>query len=86
LRDECSVFNVTFRDIEFVSRFYSDPWWGRDEGISFTTIPRTPQSKTGTIHDIKLLNINGLAENSIHISGTKESRIANITLENVSLS
>ncbi|MDP4292243.1 MAG: glycosyl hydrolase family 28 protein, partial [Bacteroidota bacterium] len=54
LRDEGSVYNVTFRDIEFASRFYSDPWWGRGEGISFTAIPRTPQSKIGTIHDIKL--------------------------------
>jgi len=85
LRDEGSVFNITFRDIEFVSRFYSDPWWGRGEGISFTAVPRTPVSKIGTIHDIKLINIKGLTENSIRISGTKESRIANITFENVSL-
>lgn len=85
LRDEGSVFNITFRDITFVSRFYSDPWWGRGEGISFTAVPRTPQSKIGTIHDIKLINIKGVTENSVRISGTKESRISNITFENVSL-
>jgi polygalacturonase len=85
LRDEGSVYNITFRDIEFVSRFYSDPWWGRGEGISFTAIPRTPQSKIGTIHDIKLINIKGSSENSIRLRGTKESRISNITFENVSL-
>jgi len=85
LRDEGNIFNITFRDIEFESRFYSDPWWGRGEGISFTAVPRTPQSKIGTIHDIKLENIKGISENSIRLRGTKESRISNITFENVSL-
>jgi hypothetical protein len=85
LRDEGSIFNITFRDIEFESRFYSDPWWGRGEGISFTAVPRTPQSKIGTIHDIKLENIKGIAENSIRLRGCQESRISNITFENVSL-
>jgi len=85
LRDEGSIYNITFRDIEFTSRYYSDPWWGRGEGISFTAVPRTPQSKIGTIHDIKLVNIKGNTENSVRISGTKESRISNITFDNVSL-
>jgi len=85
LRDEGNIFNITFRDIEFESRFYSDPWWGRGEGISFTAVPRTPQSKIGTIHDIRLINIKGTCENSVRLRGTKESRISNITFENVAL-
>src|ERR1700744_4488843 len=36
LRDEGSVFNVTFRDIQLVAQYHSDPWWGRGEAISFT--------------------------------------------------
>jgi polygalacturonase len=85
LRDEGNIFNITFRDIEFESRFYSDPWWGRGEGISFTAVPRTPESKIGTIHDIKLINIKGTCENSVILRGTKESRISNITFDNVAL-
>ena len=46
LRDEGSVYNIDFRDITFVSRYYSDPWWGRGEAISFTAIPRKPGIKT----------------------------------------
>ena len=83
LRDSGSVYNITFKDIEFTSRYYSDPWWGRGEAISFTAIPRTPESKIGTIHDITIKNVKGLAENSLRICGTKESRISGITLDNV---
>lgn len=85
LRDEGNVYNVLFKDITFVSRYHSDPWWGRGEAISLTAIPRTPDTKVGTIHDIKFENIKGLAENSARINGTEESRIRNIELENVAI-
>src|ERR1017187_5927321 len=52
LRDEGGISNVTFRDIQFVSRYHSDPWWGRGEAISFTAIPRTPATKLGTLRDV----------------------------------
>jgi hypothetical protein len=83
LRDEGSVYDVVFRDIEFVSRYFSDPWWGRGEGISLTAIPRTPTTKIGTIHDVKIENVTGRVENSLRVCGSKESRIRNVTLENV---
>ena len=43
LRDEGNVHDIDFRDIQFTSRYYSDPWWGRGEAISLTAIPRTAQ-------------------------------------------
>jgi Glycosyl hydrolases family 28 len=85
LRDEGNVFNIEFSDITFVSRYHSDPWWGRGEAISLTAIPRTPGTKVGTIHDIVIKNIKGKAENSVRINGTKESRIKNVKLENVAI-
>ncbi|MBN1180722.1 MAG: hypothetical protein JXB49_00445 [Bacteroidales bacterium] len=85
LRDEGSVYNITYRDIEFVSKYHSDPWWGRGDAISFTAIPRTPETNIGTIHDITLTNIKGVSENSIRFYGTKESRIKNITLDSVNI-
>lgn len=85
LRDEGNVFDVEFRDISFVSRYHSAPWWGRGEAISLTAIPRTPETIIGTIHDIKFRNIKGRAENSARINGTKESRIRNVKLDNVNL-
>jgi hypothetical protein len=85
LRDEGSVYDVDFRDIKFVSRYHSDPWWGRGEAMSFTAIPRTPQTKPGTIHDIRVRNVTGRAENSVRVHGTKESRLRDVTFENVAV-
>jgi len=85
LRDEGNVSNITFRDIQFTSRYYSDPWWGRGEAISLTAIPRLPTTKLGTMRDIQIQNVTGLAENSVRINGTKNSRIQNVGLGNVSV-
>jgi polygalacturonase len=85
LRDEGNVFNVMFKDITFISKYYSVPWWGRGEAISFTSIPRNPETKIGTIHDIQVQNIQGLSENSVRINGTKESRINNVSFNKVDI-
>lgn len=83
LRDEGSVYDVEFRDMNFKSRYFSDPWWGRGEAISFTAIPRTHNTVVGEIHDIRVSNINAETENSIRINGTPESRIRDVELNNV---
>ena len=31
--------DILFRDITFKARYFSGPWWGRGEGISFTALP-----------------------------------------------
>ena len=85
LRDEGNVSNIVFRDIQFTSRYYSDPWWGRGEAISLTAIPRSPTTKLGMMRDIQIQNVTGHAENSIRINGTKNSHIQNVSLENVSV-
>jgi polygalacturonase len=85
LRDEGDVSDIDFRNIKFVARYHSDPWWGRGEAISFTAIPRTPQTRVGTIHDVRVRDVRGRAENSVRVSGTKESRIRGVTLQNVSV-
>ncbi len=85
LRDEGNVYDVEFNNISFVSRYHSDPWWGRGEAISVTAIPRTPQTKLGVIRDITIRNIKGRSENSVRINGTKESRIQNVTLDKVDI-
>ena len=85
LRDEGSVYNIVFRDITFTSSYYSAPWWGRGEAISFTAIQRTSGTKIGTIHNILVENVKGTSENSVRINGTKESRISNVRFENVNV-
>lgn len=85
LRDEGNVYNIAFKDITFISRYHSAPWWGRGEAISFTAIPRTSKTKLGKIHDILVENVKGTAENSVRINGTKESRINNVRFNNVAV-
>jgi polygalacturonase len=85
LRDEGNVYNIDFRDIKLVSRYHSDPWWGRGEAISLTAVPRTPRSKVGSIRDVRIRDVSGKSENSARVSGSPESRIRNVSFENVSL-
>ncbi len=85
LRDEGSVSGIVFSDIRFSARYQAAPWWGRGEAISFTAIPRTKGGKVGKIDGVQVRNVTGRAENSIRISGTPESRVRNVTLENVAV-
>jgi polygalacturonase len=85
LRDEGAISNIVFRDIQFVSRYHSDPWWGRGEAISFTAIPRTVDTPLGRLQDVLVENVSGNAENSVRINGSPQSRIKNVRLENVSV-
>lgn len=85
LRDEGSVYNVTFRDITFQSQYHADPWWGRGESISFTAIPRTPETRLGCISNVFVLNVTGRAENSARICGMPGNPIRHVVFKNVSL-
>jgi polygalacturonase len=85
LRDEADVYNIAFRDIELHSRFYSDPWWGRGEAISFTAIPRKPGAKVGTLHHVSVENVKGTAENSVRVYGSSQSRIHDVSLQRVAI-
>jgi hypothetical protein len=83
LRDEGSVYNISFKDITFESRYFSDPWWGRGEAISFTAISRKPDSKLGTMHHINVQNVRGHAENSVRVWGSANSRAHDIVFDHV---
>jgi polygalacturonase len=85
LRDAGDVSNIDFRDIKFVSRHFSSPWWGWGEAISLTALPRTPQTKVGSLHDVRIRNVSGRTENSVRVGGCKESRVRNVTFDNVSI-
>jgi polygalacturonase len=85
LRDEGNVYNVAFRDIKFTARYYSDPWWGRGEAISFTAIPRLNTTVLGCISNIVVQDVVGRAENSIRVNGSPKSRIQDVHFENVAV-
>jgi len=85
LRDEGNISDIEFRDLTFTARYFSDPWWGRGEGLSLTAIPRTPEAKIGTLRDVRLVNVTGRAENSVRVSGSPQSRVRDVRLENVAI-
>jgi hypothetical protein len=85
LRDEGDISKITFSDITFVSRYHSDPWWGRGEAISFTAHPRTATTKLGQLHHVTVENVSGIAENSVRVNGSEHSRIEKVRFKNVRL-
>jgi hypothetical protein len=85
LRDGGSVRGIVFRHITFEARHHSAPWWGRGEAISFTAIPRTPQTRVGTIRDVLVEDVSGRAENSIRIEGLGGARVSDVLLRRVNV-
>jgi polygalacturonase len=83
LRDEGNVHDVLFRDITFTANSHATPWWGRGEAISFTAMPRMAGGKVGKISGVRVENVTGRAENSVRLSGSTESRIEDVTFDNV---
>jgi polygalacturonase len=86
LRDQGSISDIEFRNIRLKSRYFSDPWWGRGEAISFTAIPRAPGSKIGKLHSVRVNNVTAKSENSVRISGSAASVIEDVTLDNIAVS
>jgi hypothetical protein len=87
-----SIFNVTFRDIQVETRFFSPWWWGDGEPIYITAMNASvSQGYTGIVSNIFFENILVRSENGILISGqqTKNpallSNIAAISLYNLQI-
>ncbi|HVX83864.1 MAG TPA: glycosyl hydrolase family 28 protein [Phycisphaerae bacterium] len=85
LRDQGNISNIDFRDITFTARYFSDPWWGRGEGISFTAIPRTFGSPLGKLSNVRVANVTGRCENSARIDAAASGFISDILFDNVHL-
>ena len=85
LRDQGTISTIEFRNIKLTSRYFSDPWWGRGEPISFTAIPRTAGGAIGSIRNIRVVNVTANAENSVRVSGSAASRIRDVLLDSVAL-
>ncbi len=83
LRDEGSISDIEFRNIKLISRYFSDPWWGRGESISFTAIPRTAGCKIGKLHGVRVTNVTAKSENSVRVCGSPASRIRDVVFDNV---
>uniref|UniRef100_M8CEJ5 Polygalacturonase n=1 Tax=Aegilops tauschii TaxID=37682 RepID=M8CEJ5_AEGTA len=85
IRDGGNVSDVTFSNIKMRTRYYHPSWWGRAEPIYITTCPRHPDSKEGTISDVRFINISSVSENGVFLAGSKHGLLRNLKFQNVDL-
>jgi hypothetical protein len=79
------IHDIEFSDIEVVAEHHAARWWGWGEAISLTVWPRKDGEKVGRLHDIRIRNVKGKAENSVRIDGSKDNPIENVLLDNVDI-
>jgi hypothetical protein len=84
-RDEGSVYNIDFRDIKFVSRYHSDPWWGRGEAISLHRHSARPSEQDRNHPRRAHPERERPRREQRARQGSKESRVRGVTLENVAV-
>lgn len=99
-RDEGTVTDVVFSNIQLDCRLWSDVWWGKAEPIYVTSYPRASgnhkdanwrfpkgqiEGRCGEVSRIYFNNITATAENGCFIGGDTEDKVNNIYLNNVNL-
>ena len=99
-RDEGTVTDVTFSDIQLDCQLWSDVWWGKAEPIYVTSYPRAdgnhkdanwrfPKGEThgrcGEVSNIRFNNISATSENGCFIGGDTPDKVNHIYLNNISM-
>ena len=97
-RDEGTVTDVTFSNIQMDCRLWSDVWWGKAEPIYVTSYPRAngnhkdanwrfPKGQTegrcGEVSRIYFNNITATSPNGCFIGGDEKGKVKDIYLNNV---
>lgn len=86
LRDEGSIYDVTFDNIEIETRRFSvEHWWGKAEPVSITAVKRKEECKVGNIYNIKFNKIKADSENGIFIYGDESINIYDIEFNDLDL-
>jgi polygalacturonase len=82
IRDSGSIQNVNFSNIRIETRLHTGVWWGQGEAIKITAIRDVGKNPLGTIKNIFFSNITAVAENSVILYASDESKIKNISFNN----
>jgi len=88
LRDHGNVENVIFSNCTVETRLFSEHWWGRAEPIYVTSLPRTDETKVGSVRHVRFSNILCRSENGAFIAGCETAAgksIDDVVLDNVRL-
>ena len=97
-RDEGTVTDVTFSNIQMDCRLWSDVWWGKAEPIYVTSYPRANgnhkdanwrfpkgqiEGKCGEVSRIYFNNITATSENGCFVGGDVPGKVRDIYFNNV---
>ena len=99
-RDEGTVSDVTFSNIQMDLRLWSDVWWGKAEPIYVTAYPRAngnhkdanwrfpkgeTQGRCGKVERIFFNNITATSENGCFVGGDEPGKVSHVYFNNVRL-
>ena len=99
-RDEGTVTDVVFSNIQLDSHLFSDVWWGKAEPIYVTSYPRANgnhkdanwrfpkgqiEGKCGEVSNISFNNITATSENGCFVGGDTRNKVNHIYFNNVRL-
>ena len=100
-RDEGTVTDVVFSNIQLDCRLWSDVWWGKAEPIYVTSYPRANgnhkdanwrfpkgqiEGRCGEVSRIYFNNITALSENGCFVGGDVPGKVKDIFFNNVRVS
>jgi Glycosyl hydrolases family 28 len=80
-RQSGNIEDIEFHDIEFLAQHHSARWWGWGEAASVTAWTRAEGAKLGSLRDIRLKNIRGVAENSFRVDAHPDMPIEDVLLD-----
>jgi hypothetical protein len=83
--DTTDIEDLIFNNIIIDTRLYNGHWWGHGEPIHLSCVSRFRGEDAGQIRNVSFSNIIATGEQGIILFGKKESRIENISFNNVKL-
>lgn len=82
VRDSGSAQNINFSNIRIETRLHTGDWWGNGEPIKISALRGVPDNPVGIIKNINFSNITCLAENSVLLYASDETKIENVYFNN----
>ncbi len=85
LRDAGDIENIVFSNMVVETRLFHDDWWGKAEPIHISAVRRRPDAPIGKVRHVRFSNILCRGEAGAFISGSPDSIIEDVVLDNVRL-
>lgn len=85
IRDGGQVNDITFENIILECNRKPFFWWGDGDAFQFVVLKRNPDSKIGSIRNLKIRNISGKVQGTSLIRGFEQPNISDVELSNIQL-